>query len=373
MTLDTRGRRAAQALVQAAERRGPVPDLERLRRRRRGRTVRRAGLATAAAALAAAVVVQGLPPAGRPAAWPGVTGLDRHVRDAVPIGAADGAKVAAGPDAVWVLLNRHGAPDDLLVRVDPATDRVVARIPVGANAATVAVGEGAVWVLRADPRRTDLVRVDPASNRVAGTRRLRPAGDGPTGLVAELVVAGGAVWVVGPQGLVRVDPGSGRVRTVLAEARYAPLGGLAAAGDSVWVVSAADVLRVRRSDGALLGRVRFGDRAVFPIDGLAAGAGSLWVFGNGQAVRIDPGTGRAVAAVPIGAPWTAVEGAAVGAGDDHTMVVRGARVLYLLDPAANRVQAEVSLPGAGAVAVGAGAVWVTDTRQGRLFRVDPEP
>ena len=55
------------------------------------------------------------------------------------------------------------------------------------------------------------------------------------------------------------------------------------------------------------------------------------------------------------------------------MVVRDSQTLYLLDPAANRVQAEVSLPGAGAVAVGAGAVWVTDTRQGRLLRVDPEP
>ena len=102
MSVDTRGRRAAQALVQAAERLGPVPDLGRLRRRRRRRTARRAGLAFAALVVAGALVGQVLPaperiapdpvpPADAPPAtraWPGVPGLDRHVRDAVATGEA---------------------------------------------------------------------------------------------------------------------------------------------------------------------------------------------------------------------------------------------------------------------------------------------
>lgn len=46
---------------------------------------------------------------------------------------------------------------------------------------------------------------------------------------------------------------------------------------------------------------------------------------------------------------------------------------YLLDPAANRAQAPVPLPGTGALGVGAGAVWVTDDARGRLLRVDPQP
>lgn len=374
MSVDTRGRRAARDLLQAAERLGPPPDLERQRRRRRRRTAVSAGLAAAAAVLAAAVVVQSLGPEARPAAWPGVPGLDRHIRDAVPIGSAATTEVVAAPDAVWVLLNRNGTVDDVLVRVDPATDRVVARVPVGPDARAVAVGEGSVWVLRSVVDRTDLVRVDPATNQVVGTRRLWTGDAQPTGALAEhLAVAGGSIWVVSQQGLIRVDPRAGRVRTVLPDSRYSPLYLLAATGDSVWVASNANVERIRLSDGAPLGKVRFGDRAMLPINGLVAGAGALWVFGDAQTVRVDPGTNQAVASLPIGEPFVAVGSAPAGAGDDHTMVVRDSQTLYLLDPAANRVQAEVPLPGAGAVAVGAGAVWVTDTRQGRLLRVDPEP
>ena len=44
MSVDTRGRRAAQDLIRTAEQRGPVPALDRLRRRHRHRTLGRAGL-----------------------------------------------------------------------------------------------------------------------------------------------------------------------------------------------------------------------------------------------------------------------------------------------------------------------------------------
>jgi hypothetical protein len=88
--------------------------------------------------------------------------MDRRVRDAIPTGQTTRTDLAVGPDAVWVL-NRNRLPgQELLVRVDPTTDRVVARIPVGRNAIRVAVGEGSVWVLRSSPERADLVQVDPA-------------------------------------------------------------------------------------------------------------------------------------------------------------------------------------------------------------------
>jgi DNA-binding beta-propeller fold protein YncE len=374
MSVDTRGRGAARHLLEAAGRLGPPPDLVRLRRRHRRRLAGRAGLATAAAVLAAAVVVQGLGPFGRPTVRPGVPGLDRRIVDAVPVGPAAATKLVAAADAVWVPLDRDAALGDLLVRVDPATDRVVARVPVGPGARAIAAGEGSLWVLRSQADRTDLLQLDPAGNQVARTRRLWTGRAEPTGAVAEhLAVAGGAVWVTGQQGLVRVDPGSGRVRMVLPDSRYSPLYLLTAAGDSLWVASASNVLRVRPSDGALLGKVGFGDQAVLPIDGLAAGAGALWVFGDARTVRVDPGANRAVASLPVGEPFVASGSAPAGAGDHDTMVVRDSRALYLLDPATNRVAAEVPLPGAGAVAVGAGAVWVTDTRGGRLLRVDLEP
>jgi hypothetical protein len=46
MTVEGRGRRAAQAVVKAAERLGPAPELGGIRRRMRRRAAIRAGLAS---------------------------------------------------------------------------------------------------------------------------------------------------------------------------------------------------------------------------------------------------------------------------------------------------------------------------------------
>jgi streptogramin lyase len=79
--------------------------------------------------------------------------------------------------------------DNKLTRVDPATNRVVAEIPIRADspdggASSVAVGEGSVWVQSADGR---LFEVDPATNEVTATV---PLGD----YSSHLAVYGGAVW-----------------------------------------------------------------------------------------------------------------------------------------------------------------------------------
>ena len=291
MTVDTRGRRAAQAVVKAAERLGPAPELGGIRRRMRRRTAIRAGLAGLALILAAAVLWPRLTPPGEPESirpapvLTGVPGMDRRVRDAIPTGQTTRTDLAVGPDAVWVL-NRNRLPgQDLLVRVDPATDRVVARIPVGGNAIRVTVGEGSVWVLRSSPERADLVQVDPARNLVVGARQVWATSNPDGSLAEQLVVAGGSACFVAQPGLVRYDLRSNAAHTVLAASRYSPLNGLAAAGDSIWVGAAGSVLRVRLSDAAVLAPVNLAALGVIPIDGLATGGGELWVFGYGQAVR----------------------------------------------------------------------------------------
>jgi|GEM_PF-6063255 len=257
MSIDARGRRAAQTLRRDAERRGPAPDLGVLHRRARRRAVGRTGLAALAVVVAVAVAWQGLPfwpdraPAGSTDGWPGVAGLDRRVRDAVPTGMASEADVAAASDAVWVLNRSQPSGDAILVRVDPATDRVVARIAVGPAAVRVAAGDGSVWVLRSSLNSSDLVEVDPASNRVA---RTVPLGNstGPARAFGEhLLVAGGAVWVMNQAGILRVDPGSGRVMTVVGADRYGPLSGLATAGGSVWAVAGMVVQQIRPQDGTI--------------------------------------------------------------------------------------------------------------------------
>lgn len=324
--------------------------------------------------MAVAIAWQGLPlrperaPAGSKAGRPGVAGLDRHVRDAVPTGMASGTDVAAAPDAVWVL-NRSQPPGEaILVRVDPATDRVVARIAVGPGAVRVAAGEGGVWVLRSFPYGSDLVQVDPASNRVARTVALGSSASPPTVSGEHLLVAGGAVWVMSQAGILRVDPGSGRVKTVTGTDRYGPPSGLAAAGGSVWAVAGMVIQQVRPGDGSIRWEDAPNGLGSMIPSGLAAGAGALWVVGSGLLARFDPGTRRVVATFRVG-HGVGTDADRV-AGDERTVVAQRGKVLYLIDPAADRVRAEVRLPSAGAVAAGAGAIWVTDQANGRLLRVE---
>ena len=92
------------------------------------------------------------------------------------------ASVAAGDGSVWVTAQL----DDEVVRVDPRTNRIVVRIPVGREPLDVAVGDGAVWV--ANTIDDTVSRIDPATNHVVATIRL--------GWSPKVIAAGaGAVWV----------------------------------------------------------------------------------------------------------------------------------------------------------------------------------
>jgi virginiamycin B lyase len=116
----------------------------------------------------------------------------------VPIARCCVGELAASEGALWVANHRDGT----LVRVDPETGRAAARIPLprttGQRPHQVAVGDGAVWVTSASPRRATanlLWRVDPASNRVIGTLDLGPTTAG--GMPNSVAAGDGAVWVGG--------------------------------------------------------------------------------------------------------------------------------------------------------------------------------
>ena len=135
--------------------------------------------------------------------------------------------------------------DRNLTRLDPETNRVVEEIPIeahshyGGGANDVAVGEGAVWVLSGDGK---LLKVDPATNEIAARVSV---GDSPS----QLAVYGGGVWAMVQAKevrLVRVDPQAMRV---VASEDIGPIpkigtGGLAAGGGYVWFSSEEGLARV---------------------------------------------------------------------------------------------------------------------------------
>jgi hypothetical protein len=99
---------------------------------------------------------------------------------------------------------------------------------------TIAVGASGVWL--ADPFDEQVVRIEPKSRRVMARV--------PAGAVTTLAVAPDAVWALSSLGLVRVDPGRNRVTAVapdhdLRRARF-----VAADGGAVWTAGWSSVSRI---------------------------------------------------------------------------------------------------------------------------------
>src|SRR3954462_1873556 len=82
--------------------------------------------------------------------------------------------MAAGADGVWLL-----SPTGVVLRVDPATNAVVARIEIPPSEfGAIAIGSGSVWVTDFD--HDTLHRIDPKTNKVVASVKV---GTNPEGLL----------------------------------------------------------------------------------------------------------------------------------------------------------------------------------------------
>ena len=190
--------------------------------------------------------------------------------------------IAAGEGAVWALA-RDGTA---VYRISPATNRVSARVELGAAGAYLWALAGAVWV--ADDAGRALIRVDPVSLRVSARV---PSGDGPSGLAFD----GTYLWLVSHRenSLDRIDPATNvvtRVATALSPTDTTAAERIAALGGSLWITGRGlDLLR-RSPAGAPLGTVEVGPAAMDVV----TGGSSLWTaaFTPAAARRGDPVAGE---------------------------------------------------------------------------------
>jgi YVTN family beta-propeller protein len=162
--------------------------------------------------LAAVVIVAAGGRATPPATVPGdavgaISPSGGAVRAVVSVGTAP-ASLAGGDGAVWVADDNVGT----VSRIDPRTRAVVAPIPVGSAPSGIAVGLGAVWVTNNGSGTVS--RIDPAVDRVVQTISV---GNAPT----DVAVGDGSVWVANSSDgtLSRIDAVTGHVSDTI------PLGG----------------------------------------------------------------------------------------------------------------------------------------------------
>jgi streptogramin lyase len=100
----------------------------------------------------------------------------------VPVGAKDPGWFVAGARDVWVVTS-----EDSVVRIDPATNRIVTTMPVHGNPVEGATApDGLLWI--PSKQSNTITRIDAATNRVVGVLRA-----GPGAYVAHR--AFGSMWV----------------------------------------------------------------------------------------------------------------------------------------------------------------------------------
>jgi streptogramin lyase len=149
--------------------------------------------------------------------------------------------IAAGEGAIWVIVDGHGCQACVLAGFDPQTLRRTHEVDLDPGAASVAVGNGLVWV--SDSKRNRVLRIDPQTDEVLGETEVG-------GLPQYLAVDSNGVWVLNQlEGTVmQLDPDTGAViKTINAD--MAGAGGSITVGEgSVWVRGTLTLLKQIDSD-----------------------------------------------------------------------------------------------------------------------------
>ena len=184
-----------------------------------------------------------------------------------------------------------------------------------------------------------------------------------------------AVWVTnGPKNTVhRLDPKTNKVLAAVTVGTR-PCSGLAAGFGSVWVPNCGD----RSGKGKSVSRIDTRTNevvATLPIGpaqsegGVATGAGSFWMVSDPKGVlsRIDPATNKVIAEIAV-----PEQSAAVNFGEDAAWVTTpGANTLTRVDARTNQVTATIAVgPGPRFLSVGAGSIWTLNQGDGSISRVD---
>jgi YVTN family beta-propeller protein len=277
---------------------------------------------------------------------------------------------AAAVALIALLAFRGGGGDSIVVRpnsvavIDPKTNKLVADVEVGKRPGPVDVGEGAVWVANLDD--STLSRINPRTREVERTIPMQHV------FPSDIAAGEGGVWVSnGPDNsVVRVSPDANEVVDTVATNRCSGYdAAIAVGGGAVWFVCSIGIAQIDPGSNTAH-RLRYLGLAPRAI---TFGLGAVWVSNADNTVsRINPRTHQVdtltVARDPrgldtgYGAVWVSAFGAdaisrLAAAPEDGSRI--GSESIHVGD-------------GPVDVAVGAGGVWIANSRDGTVSRIDPQ-
>ncbi len=281
-----------------------------------------------------------------------------EVTAAIPVGPGP-LRVAASGSQAWVVSEADGS----LTRLDYPLSGPVQheRRDLGAALAGVALGGGDVWAT--EPRQGLLLRIDPASDRV--TERIEVGGH-----PGAVVYGRNRVWVADEEGggVTAVNAASGKVFRRGIAPHAAPLR-LAVGAGGLWVsnATAGTVRRIDLDTGTPAAPIPAGRGPA----GITVARGFVWVADSrsGTVAKIDPAIRAVVDTVEVGGNPGGIDAGPdvlwVAAADDDTVT----RIdLESGEPEGSPL---VVGPAPGAVAVGGEAVWVANNGDGTVTRIEP--
>ena len=210
-----------------------------------------------------------------------------EVEAEIEVGSSAPYNIWMGARSVWVADDAGGE----VIRVDPVSNEVVARIPVGDGPASMAFSGGKAWV--ANHRDRGITLIDTETNEATPLVRMK------AGAPERLALLGGRLWVTGRGiGLFGLDPTTGNVEKVVDVGASGI--DLVAADGALWVPSRST--EIDRSGFPTMealrrvtpnGKMTVAAEPSGPLDvhGLAAGDGAVWLADttNGVLYRVPAG------------------------------------------------------------------------------------
>ncbi|MGN6255512.1 MAG: protein kinase domain-containing protein [Solirubrobacterales bacterium] len=280
------------------------------------------------------------------------------VSDPISIGRPP-LRITADAQGAWVTSERDGT----VTWLEPGTGEVLRQVKLQPGVSGIAIGSKWLWVT--DPRRHELLRLNPKSLRQQGAIAI-PGAPGPIALSSNP----SRVWVADEKGsgiaVVNAESDS-RIRTQLPP-HAAPLR-LAVGAGGLWA-SSSSTASVRRIDLGTLepGRaIRAGPRPA----GVTVAHGIVWVTNppRGTVTEIDPSLQQVRAQIAVGSKPGGID-----AGTSTAWVANaGDDTLTRIDLESGEVEGgPIAVgPDPGAVAVGGDAVWIANNGDGTVTRIEP--
>ena len=222
--------------------------------------------------------------------------------------------LAEGFGSIWV----PSCGTKTIERVDPATAKSIVSIPAEAanSEGGITTGAGSVWFV---VKPSNLIRIDPKTNAVVATVALPSDSDNP-------VFADGFVWVssYGHDALLKVDP----------------------------------------TTNAVIATIAIGPKPRF----LTAGAGAIWTLnqGDGSISRVDMKTGKVVATIACGIQGG---GGEISYDAGYVWATMFDFPLTQVDAQTNKVVHQWAGQGGDGLRAGLGSVWLSNLRQGTVWRI----